>query len=88
VTENEPDDRLATAESDDRPPAGIDASRAVHHLAAEAGIRQFLDIGTGLPSADNTHEVAQRTAPQSGSCTWTTTIASRVVRTRARPTSS
>ena len=37
--------------------------RAVHHLAAEVGIRQFLDIGTGLPSADNTHEVAQRVAP-------------------------
>ncbi len=29
-------------------------ARAVHHLAAEAGIRQFLDIGTGLPTADNT----------------------------------
>src|SRR3569833_426113 len=28
-----------------------------------AGIRQFLDVGTGLPSADNTHEVAQRLAP-------------------------
>ncbi|KLL12248.1 MULTISPECIES: SAM-dependent methyltransferase [Protofrankia] len=38
-------------------------SRSVHHLAAEAGIRQFLDIGTGLPSANNTHEVAQRAAP-------------------------
>lgn len=37
--------------------------RAVRHLAAEAGIRQFLDIGTGLPSADNTHEVAQRITP-------------------------
>ncbi|WP_406731539.1 SAM-dependent methyltransferase [Streptomyces sp. NBC_01794] len=37
--------------------------RAVHHLAAEVGIRQFLDIGTGLPSADNTHEVAQRAEP-------------------------
>ncbi|AEH11587.1 MULTISPECIES: SAM-dependent methyltransferase [Protofrankia] len=37
--------------------------RSVHHLAAEAGIRQFLDIGTGLPSANNTHEVAQRAAP-------------------------
>ncbi|WP_250284428.1 MULTISPECIES: SAM-dependent methyltransferase [unclassified Frankia] len=37
--------------------------RAVHHLAAEAGIRQFLDIGTGLPSANNTHEIAQRAAP-------------------------
>ncbi len=38
---------------------------AVHYLAEEAGIRQFLDIGTGLPTADNTHEVAQRAAPQS-----------------------
>jgi len=39
--------------------------RAVHYLVAEAGIRQFLDIGTGLPSANNTHEVAQRVAPAS-----------------------
>jgi hypothetical protein len=39
-------------------------SRAVRFLAAEAGIRQFLDIGTGLPSADNTHEVAQAVAPE------------------------
>ncbi len=39
--------------------------RVVHYLAAEAGIRQFLDIGTGLPSANNTHEVAQRAAPES-----------------------
>src|SRR5690242_4503822 len=39
--------------------------RAVTHLAAEAGVRQFLDIGTGLPTADNTHEVAQRVAPSS-----------------------
>ncbi|MFD8913196.1 SAM-dependent methyltransferase [Streptomyces sp. NPDC059575] len=37
--------------------------RAVRHLVEEAGIRQFLDIGTGLPTADNTHEVAQRLAP-------------------------
>jgi len=37
----------------------------VHHLAADAGIRQFLDIGTGLPTANNTHEVAQRAAPES-----------------------
>ncbi|MEV6945086.1 SAM-dependent methyltransferase [Streptomyces sp. NPDC051172] len=37
--------------------------RAVGHLMAEAGIRQFLDIGTGLPTSDNTHEVAQRLAP-------------------------
>ena len=39
--------------------------RAVEHLAGEAGVRQFLDIGTGLPTADNTHEVAQRIAPTS-----------------------
>jgi hypothetical protein len=37
----------------------------VSHLASTAGIRQFLDIGTGLPTADNTHEVAQRIAPDS-----------------------
>jgi hypothetical protein len=37
---------------------------AVRYLAAEAGIRQFLDIGTGLPTSDNTHEVAQRAAPE------------------------
>jgi hypothetical protein len=40
-------------------------TRAVRHLAGEAGIRQFLDIGTGLPTVDNTHEVAQRVAPTS-----------------------
>src|ERR1700754_21944 len=39
--------------------------RTVRFLAAERGIRQFLDIGTGLPTADNTHEVAQRVAPES-----------------------
>jgi hypothetical protein len=39
--------------------------RAVRYLAAEAGIRQFLDIGTGIPTADNTHEVAQAIAPDS-----------------------
>jgi hypothetical protein len=39
--------------------------RAVRYLAGSAGIRQFLDIGTGLPSADNTHEVAQSVAPDS-----------------------
>ncbi|AZM48005.1 translation initiation factor IF-2 [Streptomyces sp. WAC 06738] len=37
--------------------------RAVRYLAGEAGIRQFLDIGTGLPTAENTHEVAQRVEP-------------------------
>ena len=39
-------------------------TRAVRYLAGEAGIRQFLDIGTGLPTADNTHQVAQRVAPE------------------------
>jgi hypothetical protein len=39
--------------------------RAVRFLVAEAGIRQFLDIGTGIPSASNTHEVAQAAAPDS-----------------------
>jgi len=40
-------------------------TRAVRYLAGQAGIRQFLDIGTGLPTADNTHQVAQRVAPES-----------------------
>ncbi|KJE20045.1 S-adenosyl methyltransferase [Frankia torreyi] len=39
--------------------------RAVGHLAGEAGVHQFLDIGTGLPTMQNTHEVAQRLAPAS-----------------------
>jgi len=39
--------------------------RAVRYLAAEAGIRQFLDVGTGIPSANNTPEVAQQAAPDS-----------------------
>jgi hypothetical protein len=39
--------------------------RAVRFLAAEAGIRQFLDVGTGLPTMQNTHEVAQEVAPDS-----------------------
>jgi hypothetical protein len=40
-------------------------ARAVRFLAAETGIRQFLDIGTGIPTANNTHEVAQREAAAS-----------------------
>ncbi|MFG2002528.1 SAM-dependent methyltransferase [Spirillospora sp. NPDC048911] len=40
-------------------------ARVVRWLAGEAGIRQFLDVGTGLPATDNTHEVAQRVAPDS-----------------------
>jgi O-methyltransferase involved in polyketide biosynthesis len=39
--------------------------RAVSHLAGEQGVRQFLDLGTGLPTANNTHEIAQGVAPQS-----------------------
>lgn len=39
--------------------------RTVRYLAGEVGIRQFLDIGTGIPTADNTHQVAQRVAPDS-----------------------
>jgi hypothetical protein len=50
--------------------AGVRANRAflarvVRYLAAETGIRQFLDIGTGIPTANNTHEVAQSIAPGS-----------------------
>jgi hypothetical protein len=56
-----------------RVPAGRTAARenraflgrAVRYLAAEAGIRQVLDIGTGLPATGNVHEVAQSTAPAS-----------------------
>ncbi|HVT69547.1 MAG TPA: SAM-dependent methyltransferase [Trebonia sp.] len=39
--------------------------RAVRYLAAEAGIRQFLDIGSGLPTTNNVHEMAQAVAPSS-----------------------
>jgi hypothetical protein len=39
--------------------------RVIRYLAAEAGMRQFLDLGTGIPTAGNTHEVAQAIAPES-----------------------
>lgn len=39
--------------------------RAIRHLAAEEGIRQFLDIGTGLPASGAAHEIAQQAAPDS-----------------------
>jgi hypothetical protein len=39
--------------------------RAVTHLTEDVGIRQFLDVGTGLPTAENVHEIAQRIAPES-----------------------
>ena len=38
-------------------------TRVVRYLAGECGVRQFLDIGTGLPAAGNTHQVAQEVAP-------------------------
>jgi hypothetical protein len=46
-----------------RTPGGSSGS-AVRHLASEAGIHQYLDLGTGLATANNTHQVAQVTAPQ------------------------
>ncbi|ROO84294.1 S-adenosyl methyltransferase [Actinocorallia herbida] len=39
-------------------------NRVVHHLAADLGVRQFLDIGSGLPTSDNTHQIAQRADPK------------------------
>jgi len=39
--------------------------RGIHYLTAEAGMRQFLDVGTGLPTASNTHDLAQNVAPES-----------------------
>ena len=42
------------------------SARVVRFLAAEAGIRQFLDLGTGIPAVGNTHEVAQSAAPEAG----------------------
>jgi hypothetical protein len=42
-------------------------ARVVRYLAADCGVRQFLDIGAGLPFPDNTHDVAQRSRPTAGS---------------------
>jgi O-methyltransferase involved in polyketide biosynthesis len=66
-------DRAAGEEFCEIFPGMVDVARAVRHflaravryLAGETGIRQFLDIGTGLPTVDNTHEIAQRAAPES-----------------------
>jgi hypothetical protein len=71
--DNYPVDRQAGDEYRAIYPAIVDVARAsrrflvraVGFLAGEAGIRQFLDVGTGLPTEDNTHEVAQRVAPES-----------------------
>ena len=70
--DNYPADRAAGAAAAEANPAiliGVRANRsflrrAVRFLAADAGVRQFLDVGTGLPSANNTHEVAQAIAPE------------------------
>ena len=40
-------------------------ARVIRHLVTEAGIRQFLDVGSGLPTVRNTHEIAQEKAPES-----------------------
>ncbi|MEV5412893.1 SAM-dependent methyltransferase [Thermopolyspora sp. NPDC052614] len=71
--DNYPVDRAAAEQVRERYPAIVDIARrsrnflgrAVTFLAKEEGIRQFLDVGTGLPTVDNTHEMAQRVAPES-----------------------
>ena len=50
--------------------------QAVRHLAGEVGIRQFLDIGTGIPTSPNVHELARAAARTAGWCTSTTTRSS------------
>jgi hypothetical protein len=59
VLQNSPSVRIAAREN------RAFLGRAVQYLAAEAGIRQFLDIGTGLPTTNNVHEVAQAVASSS-----------------------
>jgi hypothetical protein len=69
--DNYPIDRAVADQFSELYPAIVDIARAqryflaraVRYLAGPAGIRQFLDIGTGLPTVDNTHEIAQRIAP-------------------------
>jgi hypothetical protein len=69
--DNYPVDRAAGSQFAEVFPGIVDVARssrgfliqAVRFLAGEAGVRQFLDIGAGLPTANNTHEVAQRVAP-------------------------
>jgi hypothetical protein len=65
-------DRVVGAEFADAFPGIVDIARQVRHflfrairyLVVEAGVRQFLDIGTGLPTANNTHQIAQGMVPQ------------------------
>jgi O-methyltransferase involved in polyketide biosynthesis len=71
--DNYPADRQAGEQTIAVLPEIVDIARAsrqflvrvVRYLAADAGIRQFLDIGTGLPTVNNTHQVAQEVAPGS-----------------------
>jgi len=71
--DNYPADRQAGEQTIAVLPEIVDIARAsrqflvrvVRYLAAGAGIRQFLDIGTGLPTVSNTHQVAQQVAPGS-----------------------
>ena len=51
-------------------------ARAVRYIATELGIGQFLDLGSGLPTADNVHQVARRVNPPPASCTRTSTRSS------------
>ncbi len=74
---NFPVDRAAAEQAYTAWPGGLEGVRAdarahrallgrvVRYLTGEAGIRQFLDIGTGIPKENNTHEVAQRATPES-----------------------
>ena len=65
-------DRVVAQEVADTFPVIVDIARqarlflyrAIRYLVVEAGVRQFLDIGTGLPTANNTHQIAQGMAPQ------------------------
>ncbi len=59
------DQVLATwpAVRDHARPSRVFLTRSVRDLVREAGVRQFLDLGTGLPTADNTHEIAQAESP-------------------------
>jgi hypothetical protein len=71
--DNYPADRAAGDKVSEVFPGMVDITRqsrafigrSVRYMAGEAGIRQYLDIGTGLPTVDNTHEIAQRVAPES-----------------------
>ncbi|REE98697.1 SAM-dependent methyltransferase [Thermomonospora umbrina] len=67
-----PADKNAADLVEDIIPGIVDSARAdraflercIRHLVVDQGIRQFLDVGAGLPTADNTHQVAQRLAPE------------------------